>query len=147
MKKVLFIILCLFFICGCDNKIEKFYLNDEYYNKYELIDITSDEFNELENNKKTFAILVYSNGCSSCSKFQSILNKYLEKNSLTFYSISYSDCKNTNIKSCIKFAPTLMIYKDGELVTFLDANSDDDLEYYESVDGFNKWFTKYVILK
>ena len=37
----------------------------------------------------------------------------------------------------------------GEYVTFLDSHSSEDLHKnaFKTTDGFDKWFTKYVILK
>ena len=33
------------------------------------------------------------------------------------------------------------------MVDYLDASSDDDVDYYLSVDGFEKWFSTYIELR
>ena len=48
--------------------------------------------------------------------------------------------KETELKEYIKYYPSLVIYYEGEIVDYLDTNSDSDSEYYKSVDGFKKWF-------
>ena len=35
----------------------------------------------------------------------------------------------------------------GEVVSYLDAASDNDLKYYESIENFTEWISKYVILE
>lgn len=61
--------------------------------------------------------------------------------------MSFSDMKETELKEYIKYYPSLVIYYEGEIVDYLDANSDSDSEYYKSVDGFKKWFSNYVSIQ
>ena len=58
MKKILFIFLSLFILNGC-TKNEPFYLNDEYYEKSEFVEIDNTKLKELENTGESFALVVY----------------------------------------------------------------------------------------
>ena len=40
-----------------------------------------------------------------------------------------------------------MVFRKGKRIDFLEANKDEDLPFYESEEGFKKWFTKYINLK
>lgn len=148
-KKVVILFLLSLFLFGCTKKeeIEKFYLEDKYYEKYEIIEINSKELIELEENDESFAVFIFMNSCSSCSKFNSILESYLEENNLTFYAINVNDIEDTDICECVKYSPSIALYNNGEIVDYLDANSDEDLEFYDTKEGFSSWFTKYVKLK
>lgn len=144
MKKFLLIMICLLLV-GCTSK--QFELENEYYSKNELIDINSDEFKDLIKYEKSFAVFAYTDGCSSCHEFKKVLEEYQKNNRITFYSISAPEMKKTSISDSVKYTPSMLIYNKGKLVVYLNAESDKDLEYYKTTEGFNKWFTKYVILK
>ena len=58
-----------------------------------------------------------------------------------------SEMKKTEISEYIKYSPSIVIYNKGKIVSYLDAESNDDKKYYESMEGLYEWFTKYVILK
>ena len=43
---------------------------------------------------------------------------------VSFYKMSFVNMKETNLKDKIKYYPSFAIFKDGELVDYLDANND-----------------------
>ena len=70
MKKILILVLLILpiiFITGCNNNS---YLDEINYN----------ELKELMNNKETFILEIYQDGCSHCTvfnpRFKSVLNEY-----------------------------------------------------------------------
>ena len=142
MKKII-ILLILFSVCGCSKNPIK--LDDNIYSQSKIVDIKSSEFNEMIESKKSFVVFVYLNGCTSCASFRNVLEKYLNNNTLTIYSIEYEDMKKTLLNKYIKYSPSFVIINDGKVYSYLDATSDSDLKYYESVDGFTSWVKKYVL--
>ena len=149
MRKLLLVPILLLTSCN-KNTTYPFYLNEKYYNEYNVIDLTSiDDFKTLEKAKDSFAIYVYLPGCLTCNAFKPILNEYLEKEEITIYSISYTKVKDKSntLKSNISYAPSVALFNEGELVTYLDALSDEHIDYYSSVEGFSNWFETYVYTK
>ena len=149
MKKLLLLPILLLASCN-KTTTYPFYLNEKYYNEYNVIDLTSiDDFKALEKEKESFAIYVYLPGCLTCNAFKPILNEYLEQKEITIYSISYTKVKekSNTIKSNISYAPSVALFNEGELVTYLDALSNEHIDYYSSVEGFSSWFETYVYLK
>ena len=149
MKKYLLLIPTLL-LTSCKEVTYPFYLNDQYYNEGKLIELTSiDEFKTLENNKESFGIYVFLPGCMTCASFKPILEEYIEMNKITLYSIPYTKLKNSNntLKSNINYAPSVALFNEGEIVTYLDALDNEHINYYESVEGFSSWFETYVYLK
>lgn len=146
MKKVLLIICSILLLTGCNKSEELFYLDDEYYDSYNLIELDNVSLEELQNNESSFALLVYSSGCTACSSFESFVDSFLKENNLTFYKMSYNNLKETELNKKIKYAPSVVIFKDGKVETFLDANCNDDTACYQSKDNFAEWFSKYVYL-
>ena len=147
MKKIVIITIMCLFILGCESSKNRFYLDNEYYGQSGIKEITSKEINELSKNKSSFAVFVYMSSCSSCSKFNQILEQFTEKYNISFYSIPVQEIKDTDICECVKYSPSITLYNKGEIVAYLDANSDRDKQYYESVNGLENWLTKYIYLK
>ena len=116
-------------------KHEKFYINDKYYNNGEFIKITSNDLNNLINSKDSFLLYTYNDYCSlkiPCDDiFRSVMNKY----KIDMYSIRYEE-----------FAPSVLIIKNGKIVTYLDANKKEDLDRYQDTSSFESWLDKYIYL-
>lgn len=122
-----------------------FYLDDKYYGNNEIYEIGIEEFNNLISNKESFGIFVYQPACTTSAEFEQVLYDFFKQNNMSIYKIKFSDIyEHTDF---LKFYPSFIIYKNGKMVDFLEADKDKDLKYYQSVNGFKEWFTKYVILK
>ena len=145
--KTLLLLICVTLCLACNKKVEPFDLKDEYYEESKLEEIDKDKLEELIDDKESFGVFVYLPGCSSCAEFKVVLGDFQEKETITFYMIQIKDIHAMGLDKKIKYAPSFLIYKDGELVSYLDAESDKDLKYYQSVDGFKEWLTKYINLK
>ena len=82
--------------------------------------------------------------CEMSSKFEKVLDEYLKDKKINFHKMSFSEMKKTSLKDKVKFYPSLIIFKDGEVVDFLDADSNEDTKRYKEVEAFKKWFESYV---
>ena len=148
MKNLKFIILILIFsvlIIGCQEK--KFSFEKKYYNNSEIIELDLNNFNKLIENKESFGIFIYQPMCVTSNEFSEIINKYSENYLITFYKMPFSLIKETKLEEQIKYYPSFVIYRNGELIDFLDASSDEDTNYYKSIDGFKEWLETYVTIK
>lgn len=145
LKVISLLLFSLLLITGCsDNKI---YLEEKYYNSSEFIELSIDNYNELVENNESFAIYIYQPMCVTSNEFGEVLKEYSENYQLTFYKMPFSLTKETNLKDYIKYYPSFVIIHKGEIIDYLDANSDDDTLVYKSVDGFKEWFESYVLIK
>ena len=150
MKKLLAIIIpCIMILTGCASKkeIESFYLDEKYYGDSDYITITDSEFEQIVSDKGSFAVFIYQPLCTNSIEFNKILDKFIEKNNMTIYKMSYEDMQKTELSEVIKYYPSFAIYENGRLVSNLDANNDNHVDYYKNLDKFEDWFTKFVKLK
>jgi len=144
---IFIIIILIIFIINKKNR-NLIILEETDYKTGELITLNEDTLKEKENNKDNFIVYIHVPGlCTSEIPFDPLVNEFIEKNGITIYSLPYSILKNTNLSKHIKYSPSLAIIKKGELIDFLDANSDDDYKYYSSEEGLTNWIKSYVKIK
>lgn len=144
---IIVIVILIFLVVNNTNTKETFFLENKYYGFNSINEIKKDDLNKLMDDKESFAVFVYQPMCITSSDFEAVLNNFLEENQISVYKIAYSRIKDTDIGKSVKYYPSFIIYNKGEMVDFLEANKDEDVDYYISKDGFEKWFTKYVKLK
>ena len=140
MKKVLLIIIIII-ITGCTNN-SKFYLTDKYYNNGEMISVSPNEIN----NNESFILYTYNNFCALPIHCENIFKEVLEKNKIDALSIPFEDFKETSFYKKVKYAPSVLLIKDGKIIDYLKADSDDDYDKYQKVDVFQEWLEKYIYL-
>ena len=101
---------------------------------------------DLTAKKKNFVVYVSLPVCNSdqARRFREFVLEFQHKENLTFYNLTSDYAKDAGIYETVKFFPSVIIYKDGKINSFLRYDSDEDLEYYKSYDGFSKWFKLHV---
>lgn len=150
-KKIVVLIVCLIALLttACtsnktnqnDDK-KRIYLTEKYYNKGEYKKITSKELSNL--NKETYILFTYNNYCISSVPCDKVFEKFMKKYNIDFLSISFEEFKNTKFYKTVKYAPSAIIIKNNEIITYLDANSDEDLAKYQDSEEFEKWLNNYI---
>jgi len=123
-----------------------FALDAEYYNTAEIQSISLDELQTLIAERKSFGLFISQPACQASADLAKYLQEFVDARSLKIYEISFSTIKDSDIIPDLKFYPSFAIFRDGEVVDFLEANSDDDATAYTSTDGFINWFSEYVKL-
>jgi len=144
---VLLVCIYVFFFNNKKEDTSKVTLDDIYYKKSDAIDVTNYELEDLLNNKGSFLLYVYNSYCTFKIPCETIFEEYLDSKNITMLKIAIDEFKNTSLYSTIKYAPSFVIISDGEIVAFLDANSDEDLNRYQDTDEFGTWLSSYINLK
>ena len=140
-------VLAVFFINKDTNTHELFHVNDRYYNSNRIVEITKEDLIKKENNKESFLLFIYQPMCFASDKFNIILYDFVKKYDLSFLKIQFSEIEETELETCIKYYPSISIYKDGKVVAYLDANEDEDTKYYKSVNDFKSWLEQFIYIK
>jgi hypothetical protein len=148
VKKILIVLLISLILTGCffskkqnDNKI-RFYLSDKYYHTGEFVKVDNKSLEKL--NKENFILFTYNPYCNLPISCEKIFEEFMKKYNIDFISISFSDFKETSYYDNVKYAPSVMIIKEGEVIDYLDANDDKDLQKYQDAKEFEKWLDNYV---
>ncbi len=141
MKKIL-LLIAIFLLVGCSNN-KAFYLTDKYYNKGDFIEVNEEDINYDE----SFVLYTHNSYCALPIHCETIFKGVMEKYKIDFLSMTFEDFKETDFYKKVKYAPSIIIVKNGEIITYLDANSNDDLEKYQDVIKFEEWIQKYIFLE
>ena len=141
MKKIIVLILVSILLVGCNGKIK---LEDKYYKKSEFIDVDHSKVNDLIKSKESFVVFIYQPMCTMSSEFEELLDEYMDIRKISIYKMSFSDMKKTSLKDTVRFYPSFIIFKDGEVVDFLDADSDEDTNRYKILKAFKEWVESYI---
>lgn len=142
MKKVVLLIIAIFLFCGCSNG-KVFYLTEKYYNNGDYILVEASDIKDNE----SFIIYTYNNFCILPVHCENIFKTVMEKYQIDVLSIPFEDFKNTSFYEKVKYAPSILIVKNGNIVSYLDANSNSDLEKYQDPEKFEEWLKKYIYLE
>ena len=118
----------------------------KYYDNPSFEEISNSDLKTLEKDKETFLIMVYTTGCFSCMDFEKVLTEFTKINNIQVLRINITDIENTKLAKKIKYTPTLVIYHNGKVYKYLDANSNEDVDYYKSPDNLKTWLDKYILL-
>ena len=144
MKKIV-ILIAIFLLVGCTKKIDKFYLNNEYYNKGDYISLDSVKLEEIRNN--SMIIYTYNNFCNLPIHCETIFKEFMQDKKIDFISIPFDEFKKTSFYQDVSFAPSVIIVNNGKIIDYLKADSDDDYDKYQKVEEFNNWISKYIYLE
>lgn len=101
-----------------------------------------EDLQNLENAGATFPLFVYLSGCPTCAEFMPIVDKYAKENNIKMYSVDLNDIwgSDNSVTTRIKYAPSMFIYKDGEVINYLESANAEDYIYYKSVEKLSEWF-------
>ena len=123
----------------------KFYLDSKYYSGDSFIKVDNSDVSIFSS--ESYVLFTYNHYCSLPIPCETIFEEFMKKYNISFLSIPIEDFKKTWIYQKVKYAPSIIIVRDGHIVDYLDANSDDDLDKYQDVNEFEKWISKYIYLK
>ncbi len=124
-----------------------FYLDEKYYGSGAFIEAAPEEITALIEQEESFAVYIHRPFCSASYEFNRILTQFANEQKLSFYKLSFEDMQKTELGDVIEYYPSFAIYKEGELIDFLEADSDEDLNRYKDKDAFKDWFGSYIQLQ
>lgn len=126
------------------NQDQSFRLSDEYYAKSESIDVNKDEYEKLISDKKSFVILVDKPACYTTANMRTWMANFPDKLQFKYYRIMWEDAKESSLHQYVKFTPSVAVVREGKVVAWLQADKDEDADYFNSESALQSWITKYI---
>lgn len=123
---------------------EDYVVNKEITNTLSFTEIDENSLDAI-NSMDYSLIFVYLRGCSACSAFKTIINDVKLYNDLNIYEIEFNKLSLLNLDLLeLKYAPSLIILNNGEVIDYLDSSKDEDKEYYKTAVSLSKWLSQYM---
>lgn len=123
---------------------DKFCLDDCCYNEGTYVEINHEEFEKLD--IQNYVLFIYNYSCAFAISCEQIFEQFMEKYNIDFYSMNFAEFKQTKLHETVKFAPSVIIVKDWEIVAYLDTEKDEDLDKYQDEQAFEDWISQYIYL-
>ncbi len=149
MRRIGIWCVCFFlFFCivGCTVQQQKFALEKEYYETSELVELDLNTYEKLVKEKKSFLLFIYQPLCATSDTFEKIVKEFSSTYQLTIYQMPFSLVKESNLEK-IQYYPSFVIFHEGEVVDFLEADKEEDKDQYKNLDALYNWVTNYVTIE
>ena len=130
MKKLLVTIL-LVLLVGCSKGTYT-----------EVVEINYSDFESKINEKESFVLFMWQEGCSHCESFKPTLNDTVKKHDVLVYSINLSELEDKEYskienKTFIKGTPTMVYVKEGVVQSnklIGNKKQDEIVAFFEKYD-------------
>ena len=139
---VIIILTILLITNGKSKNNSRFYLDDKYYNNGDAIKMTSSEIESLDG--ENFLLFTYNSACGMARPCEDVFDYDLKEKKLDYITIPFSEFRNTKYYETVKYAPSFIIVKNGEVVAYLDADNDAHLDYYQNEKSFENWLNRRI---
>ncbi len=126
MKKVLFVVLLFFMVCGCSSS-------------QTLKTIDYKDLKDKITAKESFILYVHKTGCTYCESYEPVLKKALKDKNIEAYSINITSLSAAEEKSLkekvgLKGTPTLIFIEKG--VSDINGSLVGEQTYEDTISFF-----------
>ncbi len=125
----------------------KFKIESDLYGASEMIDIQKEDYEKLINEKKSFIVMVDKPECYTTADMRARMANFPDDMQFKYYRIMWSQAKESSLHEKIKFVPSVAIVRNGIVVDFLDADSDEDTPKYNESQALQDWINDYIIFE
>ena len=122
----------------------KFSLPESAYGGTEQIDLTGEEYEEKLKSGENFIVFVDQSGCITADHLRTMLAEITEAKQLHVYHIMWADARNTSMHDSVKYYPSIVLVEHGQIRDFLQADSDDHVDYYQHTASLLDWLNTYI---
>lgn len=144
MKKIIILLLITFAVVGCTNtNYKKVKLSSIYYNEGNFIDIKASDLKD----KETYLLFTYNSYCNFEIPCDEVFLSVMKDLKIDVLKMSFEEFKKTSLYEKVKYAPSIIIVNNNEIIDFLDANKDEDLKYYQNPKEFASWLKERLVIE
>jgi len=121
-----------------------FRFENELYGDSEAIDIKKDDYERMISEKKSFVVMTDKPDFYTTADMRERMASFPEDMQFKYYWIMWSEAKESSIHDYVKLVPSVVIVRKGEVVDYLDADSDDDTSKYNEAQALQGWIKSYI---
>ena len=137
---VVLLVIILLVILTLNDK----HLSKKYYGKHEFITVETEDIEKMRN--ETYLLYIHYDYCIFTVPTDNVIQEMMDKYNISVLKMHYEKFSKTYLHDEVKYAPSLLIVKNGKILDFLDAESDEDLPIYQDSNKMAEWVSKYVDL-
>lgn len=120
-------------------------LDEEYYgDATEYMELSAGEYEDLIENKKSFAVLVDKGGCTTADRLREYGLEYAKEKGILVYRVMFDEMKETSMYDTVRYYPSLVIISKGKIAGYLRADADEDAPAYNDYADFKAWVDKFL---
>lgn len=112
-----------------------------------FIEIGKENYEDLIKEKRSFVLFVDQNGCDGADRLRKFSNDYFPESGVKVHKMMFSDLKETTLHEKVKYYPSLVVIRKGDVRAFLRADSDEDADAFNQYGSFIDWVNQHVLLK
>ena len=110
----------------------------------ELKDITSEEYEKMIAEGKSFVVLVDQGGCKTADRLTEFASIYSNSKRIQIFRIMFSDVKENSLGDFVKYYPSVAVISKGNVIMWLRADSDEDAPAYNTYNDFEAYLDRFV---
>jgi hypothetical protein len=123
----------------------------EQYDKdiEKAIELKAELINKLIKEKKSFIVTVQNASVCTANSYSLDLNttKFCNDNNIYCFLMGTDVFFKTDLHKTVKYAPTTIIVKEGEVYKYTDPNSDEYIDFDKDYEKVKEWLEKYIVIK
>ena len=110
----------------------------------EMMELSGAKYEDLVKEGKSFVVFVDQSGCTTADRLRGYVTDYAHKVGIKVYRMMFSEARETSLHDYVKYYPSVAVVSHGKVVAWLRADSDEDADYYNDNEAFNKWLNRYL---
>ena len=126
-------------------------LDAEYYCEDtcegEFTELSKEDYEDLIKKKKSLVIFVDQSGCDGADRLRKFSSDYFSESGVKIYKMMFADLKETTLHEKVKYYPSLVVIRKGNVRAFLRADSDEDADAFNQYGSFIDWVNQHVLLR
>ena len=120
----------IIFVLNNQGPKKPFRLDDEYYAKSEAITIKKDEYDKP--------------GCVMTADMMGFMADFPDDMQFKYYRMLWEDVAQSSLHEYVKFTPSMAVIYEGKVIDWLQADKDEDADYFNNADALQRWIREYI---
>lgn len=123
-----------------------FELSPVVFEETGLREITAEEYEQKLADGESFLVLAHAVACPAGMPLTDVTKELAGEKAMTIYGLMQDEFKKSSLAREFKYLPSLVVVHNGKVVKWLDAESDEDLPAYKTLEGLKNWLSQVVKL-